>query len=453
MLFQRIESEGLAHYSYLVGDRHEAIVIDPRRDCEIYIALTEGQGFRITNIMETHRNEDYLTGSVELAARTGAQVWHAEPELGYRYGSAAADGQEWKAGRLKVRAIHSPGHTAGHMSYLLHDSSGNPWMLFSGDSLFAGDIGRVDLAGADRMPEMAGLMYDTIFGKFLPLGDGIVVCPAHGSGSVCAESIADRVWTTIGMERLHNPKLRFTSREDFIQNSGQVLERPPYFRQMEELNLLPPRLANLPVPTPLSPREFKKAAAEGIVLDCRTELDFGAAHVPGSLSIWLGGIPSFAGWFIEYGRPLYLVSDADKAEEAVRMLVRMGYDSFGGSLSGGMLAWHMAGEESASFRMETVQGLCGRIDEGGDHFVLDVRSLGEIEREGRIPGALHIHITQLPENMDKVPKDRRIDIFCGSGLRSTTAASLLQKNGWNDINVVLGGTAGWKSKACPLEKA
>ena len=142
-----------------------------------------------------------------------------------------------------------------------------------------------------------------------------MVCPAHGSGSVCAESIADRVWTTIGMERLYNPKLRFTSREDFIKNSGQVLERPPLFSQDGGTEPLPPRLANLPVPTPLSPREFKKAAAEGIVLDSRTELDFGAAHVPGSLSIWLGGIPSFAGWFIEYGRPLYLVGEADKAEE------------------------------------------------------------------------------------------------------------------------------------------
>lgn len=452
MIFQRIESEGLAHYSYLVGDRNEAVVIDPRRDCDAYIELTGKQGVRITNILETHRNEDYLIGSVELAARTGAQIWHAEPELDYRYGRTVQDGLEWKAGRLKIRAIHTPGHTTGHMSYLLHDSKGSPWVLFSGDSLFAGDIGRMDLPGEDRLEEMAGLMYDTLFNKILPLGDQIVLCPAHGAGSVCAASIADRVWTTIGMERLHNPKLRFTGRDEFIKNAGQVLERPPYFRKMEQYNLLPPLLSNLPLPPPLSAREFKKESANGTVLDTRMELDFGAAHVPGALSIWLSGIPSFAGWFLGYDRPIYLVADNDKIETAVRMLTRMGFDNIAGSLSGGMLSWHMAGEASASNGTETVQDICRRLDRGGDVFVLDVRGEDELEKEGRVPNALHIHITQLPGNLERVPRDRPVHIFCGSGLRSTIAASILQRAGWKDIVVILGGVMGWISKSCPLEK-
>ncbi len=452
MLFQRIESEGLAHYSYLIGDRNEAIVIDPRRDCEQYIETTEKEGYRITDIMETHRNEDYVIGSVELASRTGAEVWHAEPELEYRYGKTVEDGREWKVGRLKVRAIHTPGHTSGHMSYLLHDSRGNPWILFSGDAMFAGDVGRTELAGPERIPQMTGLLYDSIFDKIIPLGDHIMVCPAHGSGSVCAASIADRVWTSIGMERLYNPKLKYTHREDFIKNNGRALEVPPYFRKMEELNLDPPLLGNLPVPTPLSADEFLGQSQEGNVLDSRLELDFGAAHVPGSLSIWMDGVPSFAGWFLGYDRPVFLVGETEKIPEVVRMLARMGYDRIGGSLSGGMLAWHMAGEESASNKMEPVQSLCGRIDTGGDIFILDVRGPDELEKEGRIPTALDIHITQLPGNLDKVPKDRPVHIFCGSGLRSTIAASILQRQGWKDLTVILGGMAGWKSQKCPVAK-
>lgn len=452
MLFQRIESAGLAHYSYLIGDRQEAIVIDPRRDCDPYIEITEKEGYRITGILETHRNEDYLIGSVDLASRTGAEVWHAEPELQYRYGKTVNDGREWKVGRLKVKALHTPGHTSGHMSYLLHDSRGNPWILFSGDALFAGDVGRTDLAGTDRTPEMTGLLYDSMFKRIIPLGDHVIVCPAHGSGSVCAASIADRVWTTIGMERLYNPKLRYTQREDFIKNNGQALEVPPYFRKMEELNLNPPPLRNLPVPTPLPAGEFLKKSRAGIVLDSRLDLDFGAAHVPGSLSIWMDGVPSFAGWFIGYDRPLFLVGETEKIEEVVRMLVRMGYDRIAGSLAGGMLAWHMAGEESASNGMEPVQALCGRIDAGGEFCILDVRSEDELEKEGRIPAALNIHITQLPVNLHRVPKDRPIHIFCGSGLRSTIAAGILQREGWKDVTVILGGMAGWKSKTCPIQK-
>ena len=181
MLFERIESEGLAHYSYLVGDQREAVVFDPRRDCEVYVERAYEQGLAIKHVLETHRNEDYLIGSVELAERTDAEIWHADSQLQYRYGRPAEDGQTWKVGRLEVRAIHSPGHTPGSMSYLLHDPEGEPWVVFTGDALFAGDVGRVDLLGMDRAEELAAQLYDTIFGKLLPLGDGVIVCPAHGA--------------------------------------------------------------------------------------------------------------------------------------------------------------------------------------------------------------------------------------------------------------------------------
>jgi hydroxyacylglutathione hydrolase len=454
MLFERIESAGLAHYSYLIGDGHEAAVIDPRRDCEIYVEKASREGMRITTILETHRNEDYVIGSVELAKRTGAEIWHADPQLDYRYGQAAREGQEWRVGGLKLKAIHSPGHTPGSMSYLLHDPGGNPWIVFTGDALFAGDVGRVDLLGVDRAQEMAGQLYETIFGKLLPLGDEVIVCPAHGPGSVCGSEIAQRPWTTIGIERKHNPRLQHTDRADFTADVAKELERPPYFEKMEVLNLEgAPVLGALPAPPPLSADEFAAAARDAVVVDTRSETAFSGAHVPGSLSMWLGGLPSFAGWFLGYQRPILLVNETDDPTPAVRYLVRLGYDNIAGCLAGGMLSWHMAGRECAAVSTVTVHALCGLLDSKEKPRILDVRSADELEKEGRIAQAQHIHITQLPEHLEDVPRDRTVYVFCGSGLRSMTAASLLQRAGHNDVVVVLGGLAGWKSITCPIELA
>jgi hydroxyacylglutathione hydrolase len=452
MLLERIESEGIAHCSYVIGDGHQAVVIDPRRDCDVYIDRTLRRGFGIIALLETHRNEDYVVGSAELAARTGAEIWHADEQLDYQYGQAVSDGQSWKVGRLKITAIHSPGHTPGSMSYLLHDPAGEPWMVFTGDALFAGDVGRVDLLGMDRAEEQAGQLYDTLFGKLLPLGDDVIVCPAHGSGSACGSAIADRTWTTVGLERRLNPMLQFKDREEFISNVAKELERPPYFRRMERLNLegavLP---GGLPTPPPLAADEFGKKAQTSIVLDTRSSLSFCAAHVPQSLSIWLQGLPSFVGWFMPYDKPILLVNGSDDPDRAIRYLIRLGYDQLVGSLAGGMLTWHMAGGESAAIRTVTVQTLCALLDEEEKLHILDVRNRDEVAAEGGIPKAQHIHVTQLPHHMSEVPRDRSVYVFCGSGLRSTMAASLLQRQGWKNVAVVLGGLAGWSSVSCPLK--
>jgi hydroxyacylglutathione hydrolase len=457
MLFERIESVGLAHYSYIIGDGTTAFVIDPRRDCDVYIQAATQEGMRIAAILETHRNEDYVTGSLELAARTGAEIWHADTQLDYGYGQPVEDGQTWQVGRLKMQAIHSPGHTPGSMSYLLFEPSGAPWMVFSGDALFAGDVGRVDFLGMDRAPEMAGHLYDTIFNKLLPLGDDVILCPAHGFGSACGGAIAERNWTTLGLERKLNPRLQFTERDAFIANVAKKLEKPPYFERMEKWNAAgAPILGTLPVPTPLSPSEFAEKARQGIVLDTRMELGFGAAHVPGALSVWLDGVSKFAGWFLPNDRPILLVNETPDPTQVVRHLIRIGYDDVVGSLAGGMLAWHMAGQESASLRTITVQTLCHALDEGGEPWILDVRSDKEVAA-GPIPDAHHIHLTQLPHHLGEVPRDRPVHIFCGSGLRSMVAASLLRREGadnkhpWENLAVVLGGLSGWSSTTCPLE--
>ena len=452
MLFERIESQGLAHYSYLIGDGATAAVIDPRRDCQVYVENAQRAGMRIAYILETHRNEDYVTGSVELAGRTEAEIWHADAQWEYQYGQPVEDGQTWPLGQLKLEAMHTPGHTPGSMSYLLYEANGLPWMVFSGDTLFAGDVGRVDLMGTDRVEEMASLLHESLFGKILPLGDHVLLCPAHGAGSVCGSTIADRIWTTVGLERQLNPRLQYEGVGEFVDNVAEALELPPYFERMEEWNLQgAPLLGPLPSPTPLTASEFSTRAEGASVVDTRTVLGFAAAHVPGAVSIWQGGLASFAGWFLPYDRPVLLVTDEDETEQAVRTLIRLGYDNLAGTLSGGMLSWHTAGMESQSISTVTVQELCRRLDAKEDAWILDVRSEEELEQEGRIQDAHHIHITQLPYRLSQVPRRQHVDIFCGSGLRSMIAASLLKREGWTDVGVVLGGVAGWNSVSCAIE--
>jgi hydroxyacylglutathione hydrolase len=201
----------------------------------------------------------------------------------------------------------------------------------------------------------------------------------------------------------------------------------------------------MPLPAPLSAGEFEARAKSSFILDTRMELSFASGHIPGSQSIWLDGLASFEGWFLPYDRPILLVNETDDSAEATRILIREGYDNLAGSLSGDMLNWHMSGRGSASIKTITVQELYMRMGGGEPTFVLDVRSDEELAKDGRMPGAIHIHITQLPARLKEVPRKKPVYIFCGSGLRSMIGASFLQRNGWTDLTVVLGGMSAWKS--------
>ena len=453
MLFRRFVSEGLAHYSYLIGDQDRAVVIDPRRDCGEIVEAAVAEGMAITHILETHRNEDYAIGSVELASRTGATVLHSgHDDLSYAYGEPIHEGDAIRVGRLKVVALHTPGHTPGHMSYVLHDVGGAPWMVFTGDALFAGEVGRTDFLGPENLARMTGLLYDSLFEKILPLGDGVIVCPAHGAGSACGSGIADRFWTTVGLERKLNPRLQHTDRDDFVQNVGRMLPYTPYMETIERINLKgAPLLGALPVPRPLSAPEFAARAPEAWVVDTRDLLGFSAAHVPGAIALWEKELSSYAGWFLTYDRPILLVCEPERVETVTCYLIRMGFDRLEGVLAGGMLAWQRAGLESARIDTLTVQDLCRQLDDetAAAPWILDVRSEEEVE-VNPIPGAYNVPIKFVPERVDEVPADRPVRIFCGSGVRSTIVASLMRRVGRSNASVVLGGLAGWSSVSCPL---
>jgi len=210
MIFKRIKSDGLAHNSYFICSEDEAAVIDPRRDCEVYIDLAKREEVKIKYIFETHRNEDYVIGSIELSNLTSAEIFHG-PGLNWGYGNTLHNGNVFHIGNLKLTALHTPGHTDESMSYVLAESE-EPVMVFTGDALFVGDVGRTDFYGPVEAPRLAGALYDSIFNKILTLGDGVILCPAHGAGSVCGGNISDRDESTIGLERTQNPVLQRKNR-------------------------------------------------------------------------------------------------------------------------------------------------------------------------------------------------------------------------------------------------
>lgn len=449
MLLERIITTGISHFSYFLADGSEALVIDPRTDIEIYLKLARKNNLQITNILETHRHEDFICGSTSLAQSTGAEIWHADSQWDYAYGYPVSDNQTWNIGKLKLESIHTPGHTPGHISYLLYDERGAPWCVFTGDTLFSGEVGRVDLMGDDRLEEMASLLYDSIFSKLLLLGDQIIVCPAHGAGSICGRNISSRLWTTIGLERLHNPALQLPNKTSFIKAVAQNLEKPPYFKMMEKLNLSD-QIPEFKKPTPYPSQEFNDMIADSLVLDTREISSFTTSHIPNSISIWAEGVPAYAGWFLPYDISLFMVGSSHQIDSTLIDLFRLGY-SAKGYFTEDFIGWHKAGLPTSSISTITAQELKTQLDSSKSHWILDVRSSQELANEGKIPGSHHIPITTLISQTDLIPIDRNIYIICGSGHRSTTAASLLLQQGPYKPVVILGGFGSWKSLKYPIE--
>ncbi|MCW4052870.1 MAG: MBL fold metallo-hydrolase [Candidatus Bathyarchaeota archaeon] len=452
MIFERVRSEGLAHISYFLGADGEAVVIDPRRDCQIYIDLARKNKLQIQHIFETHLNEDYVIGSRELAHFTGAAIYHG-PGLDFGYGETVKNGRDFSFGGMVITAIHTPGHTDESMSYTLVDPSvtDRALMVFTGDTLFIGDVGRVDLYGSKEAPRLAGNLYTSIFDKILPLGDGVILCPAHGAGSICGGTISEREQSTLGLERLHTPLLQ-KRREDFVKfKVAERHERPPYFRRMEQYNLKgPPLLKHLPEPPPLSPREFHQQIKQGaVVVDTRTPSAFGGAHIEGSYNIWLTGIPILAGWVLPYDKAILLVlEDGGHLEAAVRYLVRLGYDHQAGYLCGGIEAcglesWYVEALPTEHLGLLTVHELKTRLDRQENLLVLDVRSKEEWS-EGHIEGSRNIYVGHLENRLNEIPEDQPIAVVCGVGNRASLGASILERVGRRNVYTVLGSMTAWQ---------
>jgi hydroxyacylglutathione hydrolase len=434
-----------------VGSKKEAVVIDPRRDCEVYLDLARREEVSIKYVFETHRNEDYVVGSCELAHKTGARIYHG-PGLDFKYGETLKDGQIFRFGNLKLTAIHTPGHTDESMSYALSDSNSDDSdiMVFTGDALFVGDVGRTDLYGPKETRRLSETLHNSLFNKILPLGDGVILCPAHGAGSVCGGAISEREWSTLGLERRQNPLLQ-KSREEFIRfKVAERLERPPYFRKMEKYNLEgPPLLVNLPDPPALSPSEFKKHIEQGAqVVDARMPSAFGGSHIRCSYSIWMEGLPGYSGWLLSHDKAILLVlGNRKQLETAVSYLFRLGYDLIDGYLCAGAEAcglesWYTAAHPIEHFGLLSVQELEERLNDSQNLIVLDVRTDKEWG-EGHIEGALHIYVGHLEEQLEVIPDGHAVAVVCSVGNRGSLAASILRRAGHQEVSNVLGGMTAW----------
>lgn len=465
MFFHRVKSEGLAAHSYLIGSGKSAAVIDPRRDCEVYLDLAARHAASIDYVFETHRNEDFVIGSLELAERTDAAIYHGDQVL-FGYGQPLADGQEFRLGEgARLAALHTPGHTAESFSYVLTDlaTGRSPVMVFSGDVLSVGSVGRLDLyGGGGREEEAGGLLYDSIAEKLLKVGEEVILCPAHGGGSVCGSGMAEREVSTLGLERRQNPALQAKGREEFIRRqSAEPFFKPAYFAQMELLNLEGPPLSPLPRPRPLRPREFAQAMEDGaLVLDTREPHSWAGAHLRGSYSVWLEGVAPYAGYVLPYGRPLLLVVEGEaQLEFARRSLYRLGYDlvvgylataqTAPGELSGALTSWYHQALPIESTPTMSVQGLRSALEAGRCH-VLDVRDESEWA-EGHIKEAQHIYVGELASRLAEVPRDTEVAVHCSIGRRSGMAVSLLARAGFKRVTTVLGGFGAWRAAGYPVE--
>lgn len=455
MFLEKIKSEGLAHLSYILGDGAQAAVIDPRRDCEIYRKIADRAGCRITHIFETHRNEDYVIGSTELAARTNAVIYHGGA-LPFRYGRTVSEGDEFVLGDTNLRILQTPGHTYESISIVIYDrvAGSSPVGVFTGDTLFIGDTGRTDFfPGKER--EVAGLLYDSIFKKIIPLGNGTIIYPAHGAGSVCGSHLSRREFSTIGYERLHNIYLQKKEREDFINfKLADSHYTPPYFKQMEKLNLEgAPLVGLLPGPEPHPAEKFVSEVGNGmIILDTRSPEAISGAYIPQSLAIPLEMLPSFAGWFLSYDKPIGLLCDDNhQVEDAVRYLFRMGFENIPAFLEGGLFEWETSGREFDRIPAIHAGEIVKKIVEKDDFTLLDVREDKEF-KEGHLPGATNIYLGLLPEYLDEIPEARPLITFCGSGLRAIIASSFLKINGFSGVEVCLGSMAACAAIGCPILK-
>jgi len=451
MILKRIKSEKIAHISYFVGSNPDSIIIDPRRDCDIYVEIAKRENLKIKYIFETHRNEDYVTGSLELADKTGAEIYHGSA-LGFEYGNSIYDSQEFIFGSLNITAIETPGHTYESISFLLKQiSSPNPICLFSGDTLFFGDVGRIDLYGPGESSKMAHKLYHSLFQRILKIGDNVIFYPSHGAGSMCGGSISTREQSTIGEEKIHNPMLQ-KSEKDFVESKiNERIERPPYFLKMERYNLKgPPLLKNIIKPVAFSPNDFQKEVYRGaIIIDTRSPKAFAEAHIEGSFNIWLEGLPTYSGWVLPYDRPLLLVSEKLIHQKiAEKYLSRLGFDSIIGYLDGGIDGWNKDGRDVGNIEIISVHELKKRIDNGDELSIIDVRK----EREwisGHIKGARNIFVGYLLIQ-DNIPISKPIALICNVGNRASLAASLLKIRGMKNISIVSGSMDEWQKEGYPI---
>lgn len=449
MYFEQFYLGCLSHASYMLASEGEAVVVDPQRDVDLYLEAAARQGVAIRHIFETHLHADFVSGHKELAARTGAAIYIGA-EAGATFPHVPLrDGFELRVGKMRIRALETPGHTDESICLVVTDEekSPQPWAVLTGDTLFIGDVGRPDLSRQYSAMQLAGMLYDSLHGKLMKLGDEVLVYPAHGAGSLCGRNMRAEKMSTIGTERLTNYALQIKSKEEFArQMTANLPARPEYFLRDAEINRAGATLiADLPPLRPIAPAELKAMLEDGaMVLDVRPGEEFAAGHVPGSVNISLAG--QFATWAGSLlgvsAEPVLLASSSEQIFEARLRLARVGIDQSKGYLEGGVEAWRNAGWPMATVRQIEVQALQAELASGKMQ-VLDVRRESEWDA-GHIGDAQWGALDNFKVSPPELDRAATVAVHCKSGYRSMIACSLLQRSGFTNIVDLTGGFDAWQ---------
>ncbi len=461
MFIKQLYTGCLSEAAYYIESKGEAAIIDPLRDTEAYTSLASERNAVIKYIFETHFHADFVSGHLDLGKKTGAPiVYGPQTETTFDV-HIAADGEVFPLGGISFTVLHTPGHTLESTCYLLKDEQGKDHALFSGDTLFVGDVGRPDLSSGNMTKEeLAAIMYDSIQHKILPLADTVLVYPAHGPGSSCGKNLGPDTFSTIGEEKKKNHALQPQTKENFIKAVTQGLaEAPRYFsinalinkEGYESLDTIKEKAL-----VPLSVKDFKaKMQGDVTVLDTRTGDTFIEGFIPASIFIGLEGrFAEWAGSILSFDKPLLLVTEPGKEEETVIRLARVGFSRFEGFLDGGFEAWQKAGEQQDMVITIEADEFAMDIPHDTKLLAIDVRKQTEFA-EGHVKGAVNMPLADLTDTamIAGLDDDHNLYVYCAGGYRSVIASSLIKKQGIHNLRNIAGG---WgkirEEKKIPTEK-
>jgi hydroxyacylglutathione hydrolase len=454
MKVEQIYTGCLAEAAYYIESKGEAVIIDPLREVQPYIEKAAKAGAKIKYVLETHFHADFVSGHVDLAKKTGATIVYgptANPDFDAHI---ATDGEILQVGDIQIKVLHTPGHTMESTCYLLLDENGKEKYIFTGDTLFIGDVGRPDLAqkaASMTQEELAGLLYERLHSKIIPLPDDLIVYPGHGAGSACGKNMSKETFDTLGNQKKTNYALKAETKEQFIKEVTDGLLPPPYyFPQNVKLNKegytsfdkVMDRGKNA-----LSPDEIEMLveAHQALILDTRQIVDFAQSHIPGSIFIGIDG--DFAPWvgtlITDIQQPLIIVTEPGREEEVITRLARVGYENILGYAEGSMIEWEAAGKETdfvVNIHAEEMEKVC----KAGTPAIIDVRKETEYVAE-HLEDATNIPLASLNENMACIDKNNTTYIHCAGGYRSMTASSILKARGYHNIVNIDGGFAALKN--------
>jgi hydroxyacylglutathione hydrolase len=449
MFVEQLYTGCLSEAAYYIESEGEAAIIDPLRDIDEYLHLANERKAKIKYIFETHFHADFVSGHIDLGKATGAPIVYGPGTVTKFPVHVAKDGEKFSIGKVTIEVLHTPGHTLESSCFLLKDENGKDYCVFTGDTLFVGDVGRPDLAqkGADlTMEDLAGMMYDSIHTKLFPLADDVIVYPAHGAGSSCGKSLGKETFSTIGEQKRHNYALEAKTKEEFIKVVTDGIAAPPnYFPINAQINkegyesldeVMEQGMKAYPVD------EFKKLINEDIILlDTRAETEFVKGFVPGSINIGLNGrFAEWAGSLIPFDKSIILVTEPGKEKETIVRLARVGFEKIEGHLQGGFEAWISAGEKpDLIVEVEADELLMdAQFD---DHLVvLDVRKPVEFA-EGHLAEAQNLPLGEMtdPASMANIEETQNLYVHCAGGYRSVIACSLLKRQGIHNLRNIVGG--------------